>query len=175
MNKQKRAADTGQKEQKEGKMWDQQRSEPSLQHLLLTCLQDSQLDLTQENMTKHPSTLSTWAFPTCQEQQSQKGVKRGASSPVCCCPSVCNLLFPLSLHSGHYNTSCTPPGHQLPTGVPRQRSRRCYLKQTELLGQFDCDQIFKMHVYTEGALLPLAEMGTAPPIVPGYDMLRPII
>ena len=24
------------------------------------------------------------------------------------------------------------------------------------------------------ALLPLVEMGTAPPIVPGYDMLRPM-
>ena len=25
------------------------------------------------------------------------------------------------------------------------------------------------------ALSPLVEMGTAPPIVPGYDMLRPVI
>ena len=25
------------------------------------------------------------------------------------------------------------------------------------------------------ALLPLVEIGTAPPIVPGYDMLQPII
>ena len=26
-----------------------------------------------------------------------------------------------------------------------------------------------------GALLPIIEMGTAPPSVPGYDMLRPVI
>ena len=27
----------------------------------------------------------------------------------------------------------------------------------------------------EVALLPLVEMGTAPPSIPGYDMLRPVI
>ena len=31
------------------------------------------------------------------------------------------------------------------------------------------------HIRNEVALLPLVEMGTAPPIVPGYDMLLPII
>ena len=35
--------------------------------------------------------------------------------------------------------------------------------------------VVAVDVKPEVALLPLVEMGTAPPVIPGYDMLRTII